>query len=117
MHICTVTKRRDLLRNMMLSGAALTVPGVFAEALSLTPKQVEGPFYPDKMPLDTDNDLIKINDKLTTDVGTVSHLSGVILSKSGEPVRNVVIETFHVNGNGVYLHSGSDNGDKRNVNF
>jgi protocatechuate 3,4-dioxygenase beta subunit len=117
MHIYTATKRRDLLRNMMLSGAALTVPGVFAEALSLTPKQVEGPFYPDKMPLDTDNDLLRINDKLTTKVGTVAHLSGRVLSKSGEPVRNAVIEIWQVDGNGVYLHSRSDNGDKRDANF
>ena len=36
-----------------------------AETLTLTPKQTEGPFYPDKMPLDTDNDLIIINDALT----------------------------------------------------
>lgn len=41
--------------------------GLFAEELTRTPAQTEGPFYPNKLPLDTDNDLILINDKLTPD--------------------------------------------------
>ena len=47
-----------------LGAAAFTVPGAFAEALTQTPKMAEGPFYPDKLPLDTDNDLIVVNDSL-----------------------------------------------------
>ena len=43
-------------------GASLfTTPGLFAELIQ-TPAQTEGPFYPDKLPLDTDNDLLVIND-------------------------------------------------------
>src|SRR5438876_385020 len=38
-----------------------TVRGAFAEELSRTPRMTEGPFYPDKLPLDTDNDLIFIS--------------------------------------------------------
>ncbi|CAG0977872.1 partial protocatechuate 3,4-dioxygenase, beta subunit, partial [Anaerolineae bacterium] len=38
------------------------VRGAFAEALTLTAAQEEGPFYPDRLPLDTDNDLLLIND-------------------------------------------------------
>jgi hypothetical protein len=37
-------------------------PGVFAEELMRTPSWKEGPFYPDKLPLDQDNDLIVIRD-------------------------------------------------------
>ena len=48
-----------------LGTASLFVPGVFAEKLMQTPSQTEGPFYPDKMPLDTDNDLLIINDHIT----------------------------------------------------
>ncbi len=36
------------------SGAFFTARGAFAEALTLTAKQTEGPFYPDHLPLDTD---------------------------------------------------------------
>ena len=57
------------------------VPGLMAESLSLTPKQTEGPFYPDKMPLDTDNDLIILNDSLTPAIGTVAYLSGRVTDR------------------------------------
>jgi hypothetical protein len=36
--------------------------GVFAEELMRTPSWTEGPFYPDKLPLDQDNDMIVIRD-------------------------------------------------------
>src|SRR5262245_47377831 len=33
--------------------ALFTTPGVFAEELARTPPMTEGPFYPDRLPLDT----------------------------------------------------------------
>ena len=45
-----------------------------------TPRIQEGPFYPTKLPLDTDNDLLVINDGITPAVGDVTHLSGEILT-------------------------------------
>lgn len=96
---------------------AFAAPGVFAEQLALTPKQTEGPFYPDRLPLDTDNDLLIINDGITPAVGEVTHLSGRLLDAKGDPIRNAVVEIWQVDGKGVYLHSGSDKGDKRDRNF
>ncbi len=117
-------KRNPLLsRRHFLSGAAAlgasawTVPGAFAELASLTPRMTEGPFYPDRLPLDTDNDLIVVNDALTPSVGEISHLSGRILSASGEPLRNAVIEIWQVDAHGAYLHSGTNNADGRDKNF
>ena len=51
----TTQSRRRLLQ--ALAAGAYTIPGLFAEALKTTVGLGEGPFYPDKMPLDTDNDL------------------------------------------------------------
>ena len=48
-----------------VAGSSLYTPGVFAQQLSQTPAQMEGPFFPDKLPLDTDNDLLVINDSIT----------------------------------------------------
>ncbi len=92
-------------------------PGAFAEQLTLTPKQTEGPFYPVDLPLDTDNDLLLINDGITPAVGEVTHLSGRILNKNGEPIRNALVEIWQVDNNGAYLHKGSDNRDKWDNNF
>jgi hypothetical protein len=51
--------RRRFLKNMAFATAAMTTPGLFAEELTRTASQGEGPFYPDELPLDTDNDLIR----------------------------------------------------------
>jgi protocatechuate 3,4-dioxygenase beta subunit len=112
-----LSTRRRFIRQASFGVALFTTPGLFAEMLSLTPRQTEGPFYPDKFPLDTDNDLLILNDKLTPAVGEVTHLTGRILSASGEPIRNAVIEIWQADANGAYLHSGTSNADRRDGNF
>lgn len=109
--------RRLFLRSMTLGAAFLTVPGAFAEQLTLTPRQTEGPFYPDHLPLDTDNDLLIVNDAITPAVGEITHLSGRLLNTRGEPIRNAVVEIWQVDHSGAYLHSGSMNRDRRDKNF
>jgi protocatechuate 3,4-dioxygenase beta subunit len=110
--------RRNFLRTAVLGTAAFySAPGLFAEELVKTPAQTEGPFYPDHLPLDTDNDLLIVNDAITPAVGEVTHLSGRLLDARGEPVRNATIEIWQVDKHGAYLHSGSNNGDQRDRNF
>jgi len=106
--------RRKLIGSMAL---AFAVPGAFAEQLSLTPRQTEGPFYPDKLPLDTDNDLLVINDDITPAIGEVTHLSGRLLDAKGDPIRNAVVEIWQVDGKGVYLHKDSSDAEKRDAHF
>lgn len=108
--------RRHFIRNAAFGAALFTTTGLFAELL-LTPKQTEGPFYPDKLPLDTDNDLLVINDGITPAVGDVTYVSGRILDARGEPIRNAVVEIWQCDNNGAYLHSGTSNKDKKDKNF
>lgn len=112
-----VQTRRKFMRDAMLGAALLATPGVFAEALQLTPAQTEGPFYPDKLPLDTDNDLICVNTELTPAVGDVTHLSGRVLDARGEPVRNCLVEIWQCDTNGVYLHTASSGAGKYDSHF
>jgi len=100
-----------------LGTALFTTPGLFAEELVQTPKQMEGPFYPDKLPLDTDNDLLIINDGITPAVGEITHLSGRILDAKGNPLRNALVEIWQVDNKGAYLHTGSENRKNRDANF
>ncbi|MEK6325762.1 MAG: protocatechuate 3,4-dioxygenase [Acidobacteriota bacterium] len=111
--------RRNFLRTGVgaFAAAAFFTPGVFAEQLIQTPTQTAGPFYPEKMPLDTDNDLLIINDSITPAVGTVTQLSGRILDKRGDPIRNAEVEIWQVDNNAAYLHTKSDNYAKRDSNF
>jgi protocatechuate 3,4-dioxygenase, beta subunit len=109
--------RRHFLRQLALGAAFFTVPGAFAEALTQTPRQTEGPFFPDKLPLDTDNDLLVINDSLTPSVGEVTFVSGRILDSRGDPVRNATVEIWQCDARGAYLHSRTSNADKRDRHF
>jgi protocatechuate 3,4-dioxygenase, beta subunit len=109
--------RRRFLRGLGCGAAFLTVPGLFADALVQTPRQTEGPFYPDHLPLDTDNDLIVVNDGLTPAVGEITHLSGRIVDSRGDPVRNALVEIWQVDNHGVYLHTRSAGRDGRDSNF
>jgi protocatechuate 3,4-dioxygenase beta subunit len=110
--------RRGLLRGGLALGAlALFRPGVFAEELARTPRLTEGPFYPDKLPLDTDNDLLIVNNSITPAVGEVTHLTGRVLSPSGAPVRDAVVEIWQVDNKGVYLHSADSGHRQRDANF
>ena len=93
--------------------ALFTTRGLFADELDRTPTRTEGPFYPDKLPLDTDNDLIIINDGITPAVGQITHLSGRVLTTNGSPVNNVTIEIWQCDANEVYLNTG-DSASKPN---
>jgi protocatechuate 3,4-dioxygenase beta subunit len=109
--------RRHFLRTLALGAAAFYSPGVFAQALMETPRQTEGPFYPDTLPLDTDNDLLIVNDGITPAIGDITHLSGRILDRHGDPLRNLVVEIWQVDHHGAYLHSRSGNAARRDANF
>ena len=88
-----------------LAASFFTVRGAFAEQLFATPALTEGPFYPDKLPLDQDNDLIIINDSITPAVGQITHLTGRVLTASGEPVKDATVEIWQCDANAVYLHT------------
>ncbi len=108
--------RRRFFKQLSYAAALAAVPGLYAEELLRTPRQTEGPFYPDHLPLDTDNDLVLVNDSLTPAKGEITHLSGRILDLNGEPIRNALIEIWQVDANGVYLHT-RDRHAQRDANF
>lgn len=109
--------RRQFAKYLSFGAAMLTSAGAFAEELTKTPDMTEGPFYPDKLPLDTDNDLLIVNDGITPAVGEITHLSGKILDQNGAPVRSAFVEVWQCDNQGAYLHSGSSNRETYDNNF
>ena len=109
--------RREFARAAAITGAYFTVPGLFAEELTLTPYAAEGPYYPDNLPLDVDNDLIIVNDSATPALGEIAHVTGKVMTPSGEPVRNATVEIWQVDAKGIYLHSRAPNVEERDSNF
>lgn len=112
-----LTSRRNALRTGLAAAAAMAFvsPTVFAEQLALTPPVEEGPFYPPRLPLDTDNDLIIVNNAVTPAIGQIAHVGGRILDSSGSPIRNALVEIWQCDAKGVYLAQGDEAG--RDTNF
>lgn len=104
-------QRRSLLKGaaVVAAGASLAISNeAFADKLAArhkTAETTEGPFYPDKFPLDTDNDLIVVNNSITPAVGQITHLSGRILGPTGEPIRNAYVEIWSVDNTASYVHT------------
>ena len=100
--------RRGFLQAAALTASHFTVSGLFAEELvRKTPEMTPGPLYPDKLPLDTDNDLIIVSDSITPAVGQITHLSGRILDTRGDPIRDALIEIWQVDSTATYLKERS----------
>jgi protocatechuate 3,4-dioxygenase beta subunit len=101
----------------VLSTAMFTTRGLFAERLAATPRLTEGPYYPDHLPLDRDNDLVIVDNRITPAVGAITHLSGRVLDSSGDPVKDATIEIWQVDNNGVYLNTRDRKHAMRDTNF
>jgi len=115
-----IPDRRQFLKRIAAGGAAVAffgARGAFAEELVHTPPQTEGPYYPRQLPLDQDNDLLLINDRITPAVGEILLLGGRVLLPSGTPVRNATVEIWQADTTGAYLHPSSMGYAKRDTNF
>ncbi len=109
--------RRAFFKAAAATGALFTVPGLFAEKLARTASVTEGPYYPDRLPLDTDNDLLILNDAATPALGEVAHVTGRVLTPAGQPVRNATVEIWQVDANGIYIHTKAPGQERRDSNF
>ena len=99
--------RRTLLRGTALSPALWLTKGAFAQQIVATPALTLGPYYPNRLPLDLDNDLLLINDAITPSVGEIMWVQGRVLDSSGSPIRGAVVEIWQTDNNGAYLHTAS----------
>lgn len=101
----------DKFRRLILLGAlASAAQPVSAQNLSPTPRQTEGPFYPDRLPLDQDNDLTVVAGHRVPAKGEVTDLTGRIVDAGGRPLRGVVIEIWQVDHHGHYIHTADASG-------
>jgi len=108
--------RRHLLHGIAAAAAGLLSSRARA-ALLPTPPQTEGPFYPPKLPLDSDNDLVQVKGEPHAALGTVAHVVGRLLDLNGRPVAGARIEIWQCDANGRYLHPRDSSGRPRDEGF
>ena len=114
----TQVQRRHVLAGV---GAVLIAPPLAAlaagSALTVTPGQTEGPFYPVSLPADMDADLVRVQGRQAQAMGQVTHVSGRVLDRKGQIVRGAMVEIWQCDANGVYNHPRSPGQSRRDAGF
>jgi protocatechuate 3,4-dioxygenase beta subunit len=99
---------RPSRRRVFAAAAVLAVvpakSRLFAAARSATPRQTAGPFYPKVLPLDTDNDLVRIAGHHQDASGTIAHIFGRVLGAEGEALPEARVEIWQCDSHGRYHH-------------
>ncbi|HLK60146.1 MAG TPA: protocatechuate 3,4-dioxygenase [Chthonomonadaceae bacterium] len=111
--------RRGFLTQAASGVLLFTTSTIFADQLLRTPPLTEGPYYPDKLPLDTDNDLVIVGNSGKIADGVITHLSGRVLDTTGSPMPNVVVEIWQCDAHQVYLNTSDSipKAQQRDKNF
>ncbi len=108
--------RRQLLVGFG-GGTLLLSPSLLLAQRLLTPAQSLGPFYPDQLPLDRDNDLLQVEGHAELAEGIRVQLHGRILDARGVPFEGALVEIWQVDARGIYLHSRGGDRARRDGNF
>lgn len=96
--------RRSFITNLSGLAVASLAENTLADLLQ-TPPQAAGPFYPEKLPLDDDNDLTTVKGFHRPALGTITDLSGKVLDINGNPLSSMRIEIWQCDANMRYRHS------------
>ena len=108
-------KRRKLM--LGLTGLVALSSSSTLSALVATPRQTAGPFYPDILPLDDDNNLTEVAGKTGRAKGLISDLSGRIVDINGHPLQGMRIEIWQCDANGRYRHARENGSRSMDENF
>jgi protocatechuate 3,4-dioxygenase beta subunit len=112
----TRLSRRRLLQ-AAASGLVLLLPAAEASLAAPTPAQPRGPFYPDRLPLDKDNDLVRVEGRDGLASGEITDLRGRVLDLNDRPVEGALVEIWQCDANGRYIHRRDDRRVPRDPNF
>ncbi|MAW57728.1 MAG: intradiol ring-cleavage dioxygenase [Litorivicinaceae bacterium] len=93
--------RRSFLSH--LSGLAMYSAAGVAGA-RVTPRQSLGPFYPQRVPVDSDADLTFVDGKAGQAKGQVTMLFGRVIDRLGVPVEDARVEIWQCDAFGSYHH-------------
>jgi len=118
-----MTKRAKISRRAFGRNVGLTAAGLallkphYLFAAGVTPKQVEGPFYPDSDLGDTDLDLTLIQGHTDSAKGEHIFVHGQVRDSEGNPLGNATVDIWQANDAGKYRHADDPNPAPLDPNF
>jgi protocatechuate 3,4-dioxygenase beta subunit len=105
--ITLLNRRRSL--HAVAGAALIALPALHLRAAThsgprrATPRQTEGPFYPDKLPADSDADLLA-NGNLRYAKGQPAWVEGTLADTNGRAISGASIEIWQCDQDGHYHH-------------
>ena len=108
--------RRKLLGGVAASAGALVAAKTVSAACSITPYQVNGPFFPVAIN-DYDWDMTQVPGRRNRAEGQVVEITGRILNANCLPERGALIDIWQANAAGRYLHPRDPNPAPLDPNF
>jgi protocatechuate 3,4-dioxygenase beta subunit len=94
-----------------------TAPVATIEVTYFTPPQGEGPYYTVDKPTDRDNDLTDLEGASGQPTGEIIEFGGRVYDANGRPIPGILIEIWQTDANGIYLHPGDPDTDRRDPDF
>ncbi|ESP92649.1 MULTISPECIES: protocatechuate 3,4-dioxygenase [Pseudoalteromonas] len=101
--------RRHFIKNITL-GSLVGLIGTHVHARTLTPSEMEGPYYPITPQKDQDADLTQVVGKKGKAKGIVIEIYGQVFDNQGNPLEDATIDLWQANSFGKYHHP-HDNSD------
>src|SRR5258705_13803976 len=105
-----VNRRRALAWIGAVAAAPLAMTPALAEDRPPTPRMTEGPFYPNRLPRDSDADLTRVEGRAAAAEGKVLDVSGQVLDRGGKPRAAPPGEIWQWDARGHYPHFGQPRG-------
>ena len=98
-----LSRRRVLVSG--IGGAVIlgNAPSAVSALLTTAP-QTRGPFYPQELPLDTDNDLVMVAGRSALARGDITDLTGRVVDARGRAAAGALVEIWQCDANGRYHH-------------
>ncbi len=106
-------------RQIFPIAAALTSFAIAPVSARILPtaRQGPGPFYPERKPLDSDADLVRVAGRDQRASGQVTHVFGTIADPEGQPMAGAVVEIWQCDAFGRYHHPRAPGHKQADPNF